>query len=140
MTLKQAVRSTSAQVLADAGALVYGSWCPQAAAKFANLETMVTDSLQNITKRAAERCTAKDGNGHSHKTIRDLAISSSKPLVKKIAEALTEAKSCGCLKISCTWCKAGQAVTTPLELAHQVTKAAAKKPVLSLNLAGLGRR
>jgi hypothetical protein len=120
---------------------VYGSWCPQAAAKFANLETLVTDSLQNITKRVAERCTNKDGNGHTRKAIADLATSSAKPLVKKLAEALTEAKSCGCKKIACTWCKPGQAVSSPQDLAKQVTTAAQnvpkKKGILSISLPGL---
>lgn len=113
-------------MLADAGALVYGSWCPQAAAKFANLETLITDSLQNITKRVAERCSKKDGNGHTRKGIADLAISSVKPLVKKVAEALTEAKSCGCKKVLCTWCKPAQAVSSPQELALQVATAGTK--------------
>lgn len=144
--LAQAVRSVSGQVLADAGALVYGSWCPQAAAKFNNLETLVTDSLQNITKRVAERCTQKDGNGHTRKGIADLATSSAKPLVKKLAEALTEAKSCGCQKVAaCTWCKPGQAVGTPQELAAQLTQAGAstsevKRGMFPLSLAGLSGR
>lgn len=143
-TNPQAVRSVSGQVLADAGALVYGSWCPQAAAKFANLETLVTDSLQNITKRMAERCTKQDGSGATHKVIRDLATSSAKPLVKKIAEALTEAKSCGCKKVqvACTWCKPGQQVASPGELAAQVMGAPAKggkkKALFPMKLAGLG--
>lgn len=126
----QAVRNVSGQVLADAGALVYGSWCPQAAAKFANLESILDDSLQNITKRVAERCTQKDGNGVSRNGLAKFAAGGLKPLVKKAAEALTAAKSCGCQKISCTWCKPGQAVNTPLELAAQLTSEAPSRPVL----------
>jgi hypothetical protein len=122
---------------------VYGSWCPQAAAKFANLETLVTDSLQNITKRVAERCTKRDGNGYTRKVFRDLATSSAKPLVKKVAEALTEAKSCGCKRVLCTWCKAGQAVANPNDLAVQLTSAQggkAKKGVFPLKFTGLASR
>lgn len=134
----QALRSVSGQVLADAGASVYGSWCPSAAAKFANLETHIDESLKNVTQRIVKRCSHTDGNRASHKNLADFARSSMKPLVKKVAEALTEAKSCGCKKITCTWCKPGQAVSTPGELAAQYmqkkNETTKKAPVLTFKL------
>lgn len=126
--------------MADAAALVYGSWCPKAAAKFANLELLTTEALQNVTQRIAKRCSQTDGNGHSHQGLADL-MTSIKPLVSKVADALSEAKSCGCHKITCTWCKPGQAVSSPVELANQYNKSDTQKvPLLNLKLPGLGRR
>jgi hypothetical protein len=117
-------------VLADVGSTIFNGWCPKAAAKFEQLEVLTAETLSKVVRRVAEKCVnATAGQpGSSKGDARAVVLEGLKgntPLVKKVAEALTEAKSCGCNKVAvrCLWCDAKQQAATPLALAQQFVNA-----------------
>lgn len=108
----QAIKDVSAEVFADAGGVVFNSWCPKAAAKLSDMELLTSETLNHIVNKVAQRCTQRDGNGQAGDLI-TVVLTGNKPFVKNVAEALTEAKSCGCKSSKCFWCSAGQELTKP---------------------------
>lgn len=119
----------SAQLLADVGSTVFNSWCPKAAAKFQDVEVMSEETLSKVVRKVAEKCAktapgdgagSAPGGGDARALVLE-GLKGNKPLVKKLAEALTEAKSCGCskLKNACLWCAPDQRVSDPAALARQ---------------------
>jgi hypothetical protein len=99
----------AANVFADAGAVVFGSWCPKAKAKFTDLDLITTETVSKIIKATAERCTQKTGSDQDMQLVHHL-LTGNNTYTKNVADALTEAKSCGCKKTTCFWCKPGQDV------------------------------
>lgn len=122
----QAIRDASTQVFADAAGTVFASWCPKAAAKVNNLQLLTNDTMSHLANRTAERCTQNDGNGQDWDFVA-LLMNKNKPFVDKVADALTEAKSCGCQRVSCLWCASGANVLSPPKVAAGPQLPAAKK-------------
>jgi hypothetical protein len=89
------------------------------------MELLTTETLTHIVNKSVERCTQKDGNGGDRELIGKI-LSGNKPFVKNIADALTEAKSCGCKVNRCFWCSAGQEMlNAPATVATKPAAAAA---------------
>jgi hypothetical protein len=128
LLLLQAVKDVSSEVFADAAGVVFNSWCPKASAKLSQMELLTSETLQHIVNKSVERCTKKDGNGGDREFIGQI-LSGNKPFVKNIADALTEAKSCGCKVNRCFWCSAGQEMlNAPATVAAKPAAAAAATP------------
>jgi hypothetical protein len=128
LLLLQAVKDVSSEVFADAAGVVFNSWCPKASAKLSQMELLTSETLQHIISKKVERCTQKDGNGGDREFIGQILLSN-KPFVKNIADALTEAKSCGCKVNRCFWCSAGQEMlSAPATVATKPTATAAAVP------------
>jgi hypothetical protein len=128
LLLLQAVKDVSSEVFADAAGVVFNSWCPKASAKLSQMELLTSETLTHIINKKVERCTQKDGNGGDREFIGQILLSN-KPFVKNIADALTEAKSCGCKVNRCFWCSAGQEMlNAPATVAAKPTATAAAVP------------
>jgi hypothetical protein len=104
-------------VVSEAGATVYGSWCPAAAAKLTNVGLLSKDTIARVANKTAEACTSERTGllkavlkGVPKKSSQEKLIvqmlTQDEPVRKKFTEALTEAKKCGCPPSLCLFCKA----------------------------------
>lgn len=110
----QAVKDASTTVFADASGTVFGSWCPPAAAKVANLTLLNDETISRAVQHASERCTNTSGSGQTADVIVQ-ALTGSEPLLERVADALGEARTCGCQPSpACMWCSPAQVVNRPI--------------------------
>ncbi|KAF8058314.1 hypothetical protein HT031_005630 [Scenedesmus sp. PABB004] len=101
----EAVKDASAEVLADAAASVFADWCPSAAARLADVQLLTNETISKLVEKAAQRCTQDDGSGQAA-DVAVLLLTGNQPFVEKLADALKEAKACGCLGAKCLWMRA----------------------------------
>lgn len=122
------MKQASTQVLSDAGATVFGSWCPAAAAKLKNVELLTKDTIERAANKSVAACAAAGkpkkglagllglpspgGGGESQRVVAQLLLSSD-PVRRRVTEALTEARRCGCPPSLCLFCKAAETVPLP---------------------------
>lgn len=104
-------------VVSDAAATVWGTWCPKAAAKLANVEILTKDVIGKAANKTASACTQARGGGLKsflkgvprrvdQRRIIAQVVGSDAPLRQKVNDALTEAQKCGCPPSLCLFCKA----------------------------------
>jgi hypothetical protein len=116
-TCVQTVRRASTGLFADSAATVFGSWCPEAALKLSNITFFKDNTVKLIVNETQQYCTKNNG-GRPGGFSRIIAKSLQKDVstLKKIQDALTAAKSCGCKGSvnACVWCKADQLQEAPV--------------------------
>jgi len=118
-TQVQASKMAVMSALSDAGATIFGEWCPTASTKIKSMVTAVEDMVDTILKADAEACASGDGGGGiggddglgvatvANKTaLIERTLTTFDPLVTAIGEALNDAQNCGCKPSSCYWCNA----------------------------------
>lgn len=99
----------------DAAALVFGGWCPRAAARMTRLAAVNQDLTETLVSESLESCAGGGpdggfgdgeggGGGQKNKTIRSV-VGGHKPWVDAAHDALTDAEACGCRpRPLCTTC------------------------------------
>jgi hypothetical protein len=96
----------------DAAALVFGGWCPRAAARMSRLaavnqdltETLVSESLRSCADGGPADDAGLGGGGHKNRTVRSV-VARHRPWVDAAHDALTDAEACGCrARPLCTTC------------------------------------
>lgn len=113
----EAMKSAGAAVLSDAAASAFGDWCPAAAARLKNVTLLTSDTISRAAARSADACAASRprkglfgavglpslGASETDRIVGQLVFSN-EPVRRKVADALTEAKRCGCPPSLCLWC------------------------------------
>jgi hypothetical protein len=92
----------------DAAALVFGGWCPRAAARMTRLAAVNQDLTETLISESLESCAdggiSEEQGGARNKTVRSV-VGGHKPWVDAAHDALTDAEACGCRpRPLCTTC------------------------------------
>ena len=116
----QAMKRAGSQVVSDAAATVWGSYCPRAAARLKDVELFTSDAVSRAANRSAEACSGRRGKLFGLPKAADSAqkvvfqmVSSNEPLRRRVTEALTEARRCGCPPSLCLFCGKAERVALP---------------------------
>jgi hypothetical protein len=117
---QKAVKQASSKVLTDAAATVFGGWCPAAAAKLDGFEVFTNDTITRLANKTAAACGGQQLPGVlgalmqvpgglpkqvSKEQIVVQLLAGDAPLRRRVGEALTEAKKCGCPPSLCLFCR-----------------------------------
>lgn len=125
------MKSASTRALSDAASSAFGGWCPAAAAKLQNVTLLSADTIARAAERSVGACSSAAaaaggrrtglfgglpklplGVSQSDKIVAQLVLSDA-PIRKKVTDALTEAKRCGCPPSLCLWCARAEKVAVP---------------------------
>jgi len=128
-----AAKDAYAAAVQDAAAIVFGSWCPRAAARMTKLAAVNQDLTETLISEQIESCSVGSddggagggiggggigggiggggigggiggGGGPRNKTVRSV-VAGHKPWVDAVHDALTDAEACGCRpRPLCTTC------------------------------------